>query len=55
MALTTQLENDAVVNESVDDRACGHCIGKDFGPVRKREVGGDADAAALVAARYHLE
>jgi hypothetical protein len=41
VALTTQLENDAVVNESVDDRACGHCIGKDFRPVRKREVVGD--------------
>jgi len=55
MALAGEFKDDGVVDEAIDDGVGGGIVGKDLGPVGKREIGCDADAAAFVAVRYDLK
>jgi hypothetical protein len=55
VALASEFEDDAVVNESIYGGACGHRIGKDLSPIGEREVGCNTDTAALLSVRYYLK
>jgi hypothetical protein len=54
VALAGELEDDAVVNEPIDDYACGHWVGEHLGPVGKRQVRCQSDACAFIALRDNL-
>jgi hypothetical protein len=54
VTLAGELEGDAVVNEPIDDYACGHGVGEHPGPIGKRQVRCQSDARALIALRDNL-
>jgi len=55
MTLAGELEYDAVLDEAIDDGACGHGIGEDLRPVHEGEVCCDRDACAFIAFGDDLE
>ena len=55
VAFDVEFEDDAVVDEAVDGGHGGHGIFEDLLPLRKRQIAGDHDAAALIAMRQQVE
>ena len=55
MAGAVELEDRTVVDESVDDRGGGHCVGKDLRPLLESEIGRQGDTRGLVTLRDDLE
>jgi hypothetical protein len=55
LAFTGELEDRAMMYESVNHRGGSHGIREDVGPIGKRKVRCDSDAASLVSTRNNLE
>jgi len=55
LAFTGELEDRAMMYESVNDRSGGHGIRENIGPIGERKVRCDSDTASLVSTRINLE
>jgi hypothetical protein len=55
MALAGEREDDAVMDESIDDGGGSHLVGKDLRPLLERQVRRERDAAAFVPLRDELK
>jgi hypothetical protein len=55
LAFAGELEDRAMMYESVNDRSGSHWIREDIGPIGERKVRCDSDTASLVSTRNNLE